>query len=103
MSDLVYRICALLSLVLARVPLGTNLGLLHLLIALVSGRFLSARGAVFPALSSLGLSDAGVRRSEAALCCGRWRTEDLLASWQQVVAQEGRFAPCGYEGIRPVA
>lgn len=40
MSDLVYRICALLSRVLTRVTLGTDLGLLHLLIARISVRFL---------------------------------------------------------------
>lgn len=103
MSSLVYRICALLAQVLARVPVGTNLGLLHLIFALLSGRFLAARGAVFPALASLGLSDADVRRSAAALCYGRWQTADLLTQWQQVVAREGRFVPCDYEGVRPVA
>jgi hypothetical protein len=103
MSALVYRICALLSLVLARIPVGTNLGLLHLIFALISGRFLASRGAVFPALADLGLPDAAVRRAVAALCYGRWHTTDLLACWQRVVAQEGRFVPCAYEDIRPVA
>ena len=42
MSSLVYRICTLLTQVLADVPVGTNLGLLHLLIALMSGRFLAS-------------------------------------------------------------
>lgn len=103
MSPLVYRICTLLSQVLVRVPLGTNLGLLHLLFALLCGRFLETRGAVFPALSSLRLPDDAVRRSEAALCYGHWAAADLLAGWRQAVAQEGRFLPCEYEGIRPVA
>ena len=67
MSTIVYRIYAVLCQILARVPLGTNLGLLHLLFALVSGRFLSARGAVFPALASLPLPAPAVRRSAAAL------------------------------------
>ena len=86
----------MLALVLARVPVGTNLGLLHLLMALLHllmallcGRFLAARGAVFPARASLGHSDAQVRRSEAALCYGRWQTADLLTGWQQAVAQQG--------------
>lgn len=103
MPALVYRICGLLSLILARVPVGTNLGLLHLLLALLSGRFLAARGAVFPALDGLGLSPAQVRRSEAALCYGRWHTADLLAGFRRAVAQEGRLTPCEYEGVRPVA
>lgn len=103
MSVLVYRILALLAQVLVCVPLGTNLGLCHLLFALVSGRFLWARGAVSPALAELGLPAEAVRRAAAALCYGRWQTADLLAHWQRVVAQEGRFVPCAYEGVRPVA
>lgn len=39
-------------------PVGTNLALLHFLWMLVSGALLPARGAVFPALQSLGLSAA---------------------------------------------
>jgi len=103
MSEIVYRICCLLTQLLADVPVGTNLGLLHLFLALLSGRFLSARGAVFPALQALGLAPDAVRRAEAALCYGRWRTSDLLARWQQYVAQEGHFVPTAYDGISPVA
>ena len=100
MSLLVYRICTLLTQVLADVPLGTNLGLLHLLVALMSGRFLAARGAVFAALDSLGLAPAAVHRASAALSYGRWNTADLLTRWQQAVRHEGRFVPVCYEGVR---
>ena len=102
MSAIVYRISSVLCQVLARVPKGTNLGLLHLLFALVSGRFLSARGAVFPALAALGLPNAAVRRSEAALAYGRFACADLLPTWQQVVCQEGEWKAVAHEGIRPV-
>ena len=88
MSPLVYRICRLLTQVLKDVPVGTNLGLFQLLFALLSGRFLNARGAVFPALDSLGLSKEAVRRSEAALAYGRWNTADLISRWQQSVQAE---------------
>ncbi len=103
MSARVYRICVLLSPVLARVPVGTNLGLLHLIFALISGRFLLSRGAVFPALAGLGLAPDAVRRSEAPLYYGRWQAADLFTDWRQAVAREGRFTACDYEGIRPVA
>lgn len=103
MSSLVYRICALLTQVLADVPVGTNVGLLHVFFALLSGRFLSARGAMFPALDSLGLAPDAVRRANAAVCCGQWHTTDLLLRWQQTVTREGRFMPTCYEGIHPVA
>ncbi len=103
MSTLVYRILTLLSLVLARVPLGTDLGLMHLLFALIAGHFLEARGAVFPALASLGLAKDQVRRSEAALCYGRWQIAALLGEWQKAVRHEGKFVACEYEGVQPVA
>jgi hypothetical protein len=63
MSELVYRICTLLEYVVAGVPRGTNWGLFHLLFALLSGRFLPARGAVFAALSDFGLPKEAVRRA----------------------------------------
>ena len=103
MSTIVYRITGLLTQVLEEVPLGTNLGLLHLLFALLSGRFLPTRGAVIPALSSLGLSPQAVRRSEAALCYGRWHLQSLLEQWHKCVQHEGRFVPASYEGVQPVA
>jgi hypothetical protein len=72
MSTIVYRIAVLLRAILADVPVGTNLGLFWLLWALISGRFLFSRGAVFPALADGGLPADAVRRSGAALAYGRW-------------------------------
>jgi hypothetical protein len=93
----------LLSRILADVPIGTNLGLFWLLWALVSGRFLLSRGAVFPALADRGLAADAVRRSGAALAYGRWAIQTLVQAWQQVVQQEGRWCAHRYEGFRPVA
>ena len=63
MSTIVYRISVLLSAILAAVPVGTNLGLFWLLWALISGRFLLSRGAVFPALA-----DGGIPLGSGHLC-----------------------------------
>ena len=52
MPEAVYRTLTLLCTLLAALPIGTNLGLLHLLWMLVSGRLLASRGAVIPALSA---------------------------------------------------
>jgi hypothetical protein len=82
---------------------GTNLGLLHLLLALLSGRFLQSRGAVFPALAEMGLSEQAVRRAGAALCYGRFESAALLSAWQRLVRSEGVWRAHTYEGIRPVA
>jgi hypothetical protein len=82
---------------------GTNLGLLHLLLALLSGRFLQSRGAMFAALADLGLPAEAMRRAGAALCYGRFGSADLRASWQRVVGAEGVWCAHAYEGLRPVA
>lgn len=103
MSPIVYRISVLLGVLLAKVPVGTNLGLFWLLWALISGRFLLSRGAVFPALVDGGLAADAVRRSGAALAYGRWAVQPLVRAWQQVVEQEGRWRAHRYEGVRPVA
>lgn len=103
MSEIVYRICTLLESVLIGVPLGTNLGVLHLFLTLLCGRFLPARGAVVTALCDLGLPKEAVRRAEAALCYGCFDTAMLLANWRNAVLAEGRFRPHRYEGYCPVA
>src|SRR5271157_646324 len=102
MPNIVYRINTLLTTLLRRVPLGTNLGLLSLMWALLSGRLLSSRRALFPALADLGLSDDAVRRASAALTYGRFQMADLLHDWNQLVLQEGQFQPHSHGGFRPV-
>ena len=67
MQEPVYRTLELLCAVVSALPIGTNLGLLHLLWMLVSGRLLAARGALFPGLSEAGLTPGEVRRAWAAL------------------------------------
>src|SRR5499427_8826209 len=103
MSTIVDRLSVVLSAILVPVPLGTNLALFWLLWALISGRFLLSRGAVFPALAAGGLPADAVRRSGAALADGRWAIQPLVRAWQQLVQQEGRWHAHRYEGFRPVA
>lgn len=103
MSPLIYALCARLFRILVGVPVGTNLGLLQLFFALLSGRFLPSRGALFPALAEMGLADAAVRRSSAALREGKWNLTDLLAAWRACVQTEGHFRRHVYEGYSPVA
>jgi hypothetical protein len=99
----VYLVIGVLCAVVAETPIGTNLGLLHVLWMLVSGRLLETRGAVIPGLSATGLSEPAVRRAWAALGQGAWRTASLLARWREYVAQDGRWQVHDYEGYRPVA
>ena len=71
--------------------------------ALISGRCLRSRGAVFPALAAGGLPAEAVRRSGAALAYGRWALPPLIQAWHQVVQQDGDWQAHRYEGFRPVA
>ena len=103
MSSILYRINSVLSRVVANVPIGTNLGLFHLLWMLLSGRLLQSRGAVIPGLAAFGLPVAAVRRAWAALAYGRWRTAQLLADWQRVILADGHWHAHRHGGYCPVA
>ena len=103
MPEAVYRMMTLLGSLVVGLPVGTNLGLLHLLWMLVSGQLLGTRGAVIPGLSACGLSDRAVRRAWVALGQGEWACERLLARWRALVVAEGRWQPHTHGGYRPVA
>ncbi len=103
MPDAVYRTLTLLCTLVETLPIGTNLGLLHLLWMLVSGRLLAARGAVLPGLGDCGLGDRAVRRAWAALGQGGWASGRVLARWAATVQAEGRWQPHAHGGYRPLA
>ncbi len=103
MSTLLYDLCARLFPILAGVGVGTNLGLLQIFFALVSGRFLFNRGALVPALADIGISEESVRRSVQALAYGRWNIKALIDAWQKLVGAERRWRPHRHGGFRPVA
>jgi hypothetical protein len=84
--------------VVEELPLGTNLALYQFLWMLVSGALHNSRGAMFPALKTIGLSDAAVRRAWAAMRYGAWQTETLLETWQAHVTDQGEWQPSQYAG-----
>ena len=90
----------MLSQVVVDLPIGTNLGLLHMLWMLVSGQLLFSRGAIFPALQRLGLPRAAVQRAWAAFAGGSWQIADLLERWQSLVEAEGLWQEHRIEGYR---
>jgi hypothetical protein len=79
-------------------PIGTNLGLLHLLWMLVSGRLLGARGALFLGLADCGLSAPATRRPWAAPGQGDWTSGQLIGRWAGMVAREGQWQPHAHDG-----
>src|SRR5215217_646782 len=103
MPDAVYQVMTLLCALVAPLPIGTNLGLLHLLWMLVSGRLLASRGAVFPALAECGLAEGAIRRAWAALGQGDWTGAALLARWAALLHAAGRWQPRAHAGYHPVA
>jgi hypothetical protein len=97
------EVMAALCAVTQRLPIGTNLALLHFLWMLVSGQLLPSRGALFPGLKAMGLSTAAIRRAWAAFRYGAWHIITLLTLWQQYVAQQPDWQALQYEGYVPIA
>jgi hypothetical protein len=87
-----------LAAVVEKLPIGTNLALYQFLWMLVSGALHDSRGAMFPALKSIGLSDEEVRRAWAAMRYGAWQTGTLLETWQAHVAGQGEWQASRYAG-----
>ena len=83
-------------------PVGTNLALLHFLWMLVSGALLPQRGAIFPALQSIGLSDPATRRAWAAFRKGVWQTAVLLRLWQEQIEGLPGWTIHDHEGFQAV-
>jgi hypothetical protein len=81
MPNAVSRTLSLLCTLVVPLPVGTNLGMLHVLWMLVSGRLLATRGAVIAGLDACGLSRRAVRRAWAALGQGDWASQRLLTQW----------------------
>jgi len=79
---------------------GTNLALLHMLWMLVSGTLLGQRGAIFPALKAIGVSDSATRRAWSAFRHGSWRTPDLLHMWGEQIEALNEWEAHTFEGYR---
>ncbi len=103
MAAAVEQTLRLLEQMVQGLPIGTNQALLYLLWALLCGAFLYSRGAIFPALQSLGLTAAQVRRCGQALRKGAWAVGDLLSPFRAYVLAQGRWQAQRYEGFRPLA
>ena len=79
-------------------PIGTNLALYQFLWMLISGALLSSRGALFPALQAIGLSEPEVRRAWAAFRYGAWSITELLQAWRAHVEAQGLWTAQQYAG-----
>lgn len=93
---------AVLNELLVGLPIGTNLALLHVFWALLSGQLLPSRGALFPALKAIGLEDKAVRRAWTAISSGVWQTAQLIELWRRHVESLAEWKRHEYEGYKPV-
>lgn len=93
----------LLEEVVNELPVGTNLGLLHLMWGMMSGAFLKSRGAIFTALFAIGLAEDSIRRGWAAMRYGVWSVDELIIKWTGMVERDGHWEENSYEGYKPVA
>src|SRR3972149_4681639 len=96
------QIITVLSILIQEVPIGTNLALLHFFWMLISGVLLPNRGAIFPALKSIGLSDAATRRAWTAFRKGVWQISALLVFWREYVKGLAGWQERRYEGYLPI-
>ena len=103
MQEAVYRVLTLVSALVVDVPIGTNLGLLHLFWMVLCGKLLLSRGAIFPGLSAVRLSEGTVRRAWVALGRGSWTSHRLVTQWAVVVEAEGFWQSHTVGGYQPVA
>jgi len=69
---------------------------------LVSGALLPERGAIFPGLKSIGLSDPSARRAWAAFRGGVWQTAVFLRLWQTHIEGLPGWQVHRHEGYRVV-
>ena len=65
---------------------------------LVSGALLASRGGLFPALQSIGLGAAEVRRAWAAFRYGAWSINPMLHTWRTHVEGQGKWKAHQYAG-----
>jgi hypothetical protein len=92
-----------LAAVVEKLPIGTHLALYQFLWMLISGALHDNRGALFPALKSIGLTDEEVMRSWAAMRYGAWETEKLLETWRTYVTDQGEWQASRYAGYYTLA
>jgi hypothetical protein len=102
MPNLVYQTASFLCQLCAVLNIGTNLGIVHLLWTILTGRLLASRGGLFPALADAGFSDRQVRQAEAALREGQFCVQRLLEQQNRLIKQQRKVTRLLMGGYSPV-
>jgi hypothetical protein len=93
---------AILTTICQHLPVGTNLAMVHFLWMLISGALLPNRGAIIPALKSIGLSDEETRRAWTAFGSGVWSIHELCSELGNYVRKLPEWKEHRYEGYLPI-
>jgi hypothetical protein len=97
------RTVQVLEQIVKSVPIGTNLALLQLMWAMISGAFLTSRGAIHAALVGSRFNPPETRRSWRALRAGQWHIHELLSRFRAIVETDGQWKASDCDGLKPVA
>jgi hypothetical protein len=95
----VYRLQAPVIAITKNIAIGTNLRIHDTLLTLMSGRLLETRGALIPALSSMGLNQNECLRTRAAIQQGTWTIGTLLKRFHTWVAKHTAWKPLQVAGF----
>lgn len=77
----VYKTIEAIIATVANINKGTDLGLARTMWTVMSGALLSSRGALIPALASVGFNKQEVMNSWAASRRGKWNIDEMLSGW----------------------
>ena len=96
----VYQVSEIVQAVVQDAPIGTNLALYQGLMTMMSGEMLASRGALIPALASVGMDQAETMRTWQGLAQGSWEINELLERLTDRIETEGRWASAEVGGYR---
>lgn len=82
------------------VGIGTNISLLRIMWAMMTGSFLKSRGSVHGALEDCGFENEEIRRGWSGLRYGSWEIGDMIEAWNAKVEIDGEWEANKIEGYR---
>lgn len=85
MPSVVYQTALTICQLCRTLPIGTNLGIVYLLWAIITGKLLNSRGSLFPALLDAGFTDRQARQSEASLREGKFEIDRIIREHNKII------------------
>lgn len=92
-----------LAAVVKGIGVGTNLGLVRLMWAMMNGSFLSSRGSIHEALAQSSFAKEEISRTWAGFAYGQWSITRLVRAWRAHVKDKGEWQGHVREGYQGVA